>query len=174
MQLDFNLPERFDLVYTGADDREHRPVMIHRALYGSFERFIGILVEHYAGAFPLWLAPIQAAVLPIADRHAPYADEVAARLRAAGLRARVDARGEKVGRKIAEAETSRVPAMLVVGDKEAESGAVSLRRLGRRDLGSMPLDDVVEALGAEARERRQALPSACQRELTGGWIVNYS
>src|SRR5436853_7867648 len=107
------MPERFGLAYTGADNEEHRQVMIHRAMLGSFERFIGILIEHYAGLFPLWLAPTQAVVLPIADRHAAYADEVAAALEGAGLRARVDRRTESVGKKIAEAEASQVPVLLV-------------------------------------------------------------
>jgi threonyl-tRNA synthetase len=157
-QLDFNMPERFDLTYIGADDREHRPVMIHRAMFGSFERFIGILIEHYAGAFPLWLAPTQAVVLPIADRHADYAREVVQRLEQADLRARADLRPESVGKKIAEAETRKVPAMLVVGDREAAQGAVAVRRHGRRDLGTQPLDDVVAALLDEARGRRESPP----------------
>jgi len=141
-------------VYTGADDRDHRPVMIHRAMLGSFERFIGILIEHYAGLFPLWLAPTQAVVLPIADRHAGYADEVANALEDAGLRARVDRRTESVGKKIAEAETSQVPVMLVVGDREAEQGTVSVRRHGRRDLGSQPLAEVVGWMREEVAAKR--------------------
>ena len=135
-QLDFNLPERFELTYTGADDHEHRPVMIHRAMLGSFERFIGILIEHYAGEFPLWLAPTQAVVLPIADRHHQYAEQVVARLEAADLRARADLRGESIGKKIAESEARKVPVMLVVGDREWEAEEVAVRRHGRRDLGS--------------------------------------
>ncbi len=152
-QLDFNFPERFDLVYTGADDREHRPVMIHRAMLGSFERFIGVLIEHFAGAFPLWIAPVQAAVLPIADRHLAYAEEVAMALEDAGLRARVDRRQESVGKKIAEAEAQRLPVMLVVGDREAEQGQVSVRRRGRGDLGTRPLADVISELVAESASR---------------------
>ena len=154
VQLDFNLPERFELAYTGADDREHRPVMVHRALLGSFERFIGILIEHYGGAFPLWLAPIQAVVLPISDRHMLAAEMARDALQAAGLRVQIDARGESIGKRIAEAETQKVPAMLVIGDREAESGAVSLRRHGREDLGAMPLDAVVEQLAIERDARR--------------------
>ena len=123
VQLDYVMPERFELTYTGADNAEHRPVMIHRALMGSFERFIGILIEHYAGEFPLWLAPLQALVLPVADRHLDYAREVAERLAADGLRVRVDDRGESIGRKIRDAELAKVPYMLVVGDREAESRA---------------------------------------------------
>ena len=137
VQLDYVMPERFELAYTGADNADHRPVMIHRALMGSFERFIGILIEHYAGEFPLWLAPVQALVLPLADRHVEYADEVAAALVAAGLRASVDDRTESVGRKIREAELRKVPYMLVVGDREAEQRAVALRRHREGDLGTM-------------------------------------
>src|SRR3712207_4566965 len=116
VQLDYYMPEQFALEYTGADNEEHRPVMIHRALLGSFERFIGILTEHYAGEFPLWLAPVQAVVLPIADRHCGYARRVAGDLARAGLRVEVDERTESVGRKIRDAEVGKVPYMLVVGD----------------------------------------------------------
>src|SRR5207245_3462384 len=120
VQLDYGMPERFELGYAGADNDEHRPVMIHRALLGSFERFIGILIEHYAGELPLWLAPVQAIVLPIADRHADAAQAVAQRLRAGRVpRVEVDDRGESVGRKIRDAELRRIPYMLVVGDREA-------------------------------------------------------
>jgi threonyl-tRNA synthetase len=153
VQLDYYMPERFELTYTGADNAEHRPVMIHRALMGSFERFMGILIEHYAGEFPLWLAPVQAAVLPLADRHAGYAREVQAALGAAGLRADVDDRTESVGRKIREAELRKVPYMLVVGDREAEQRAVALRRHREGDQGTIPLDEAVERLAAEAARR---------------------
>jgi threonyl-tRNA synthetase len=153
VQLDYYMPERFELTYTGADNAEHRPVMIHRALMGSFERFMGILIEHYAGEFPLWLAPVQAAVLPIADRHVDYAREVTEALAAAGLRADLDERAESVGRKIREAELRKVPYMLVVGDREAEQRAVALRRHGEGDLGTLPLDDVAARLTAEASSR---------------------
>src|SRR3954468_15115037 len=144
VQLDYNLPERFDLTYTGADNAEHRPVMIHRALFGSFERFIGILLEHYAGELPLWLAPVQAVVLPVADRHAGYAEEVVATLRAAGLRAEADERTESIGRKIREAELAKVPYMAIVGDREVEAGGVSLRRHREGDLGSLTLAEAAE------------------------------
>ena len=154
VQLDYNMPERFELAYTGADNADHRPVMIHRALMGSFERFIGILVEHYAGEFPLWLAPVQARVLPLADRHADYAREVAEALGEAGLRAELDDRTESVGRKIREAELRKVPYMLVVGDREAEQRAVALRRHKEGDLGTMPLDEARDRLVAEAAERK--------------------
>jgi threonyl-tRNA synthetase len=147
------MPERFDLAYTGADNADHRPVMIHRALLGSFERFIGILIEHYAGEFPLWLAPVQAVVLPIADRHAEAAAAAAERLRAAGVRAELDDRTESVGRKIRDAELRKIPYMLVVGDREAESGTVSVRRHGGDDEGSVALDELAERLAGEIRAR---------------------
>ena len=154
VQLDYSMPERFEISYTGADNAEHRPVMIHRALLGSFERFIGILVEHYAGEFPLWLAPVQAAVLPVADRHAEYGSRVAAALSAAGLRAELDSRTESVGRKIREAELRKVPYMLVIGDREAASEAVALRRHGEGDLGTFSLQEGVARLREESAGRR--------------------
>src|SRR5690242_18131061 len=141
VQLDYVMPERFGITYTGADNAEHRPVMIHRALLGSFERFIGILTEHYAGEFPVWLAPIQAIALPIADRHNDAAGHVVAKLRDAGLRAELDDRTESVGRKIREAELRKIPFMLVVGDREAESGAAALRRHKEGDLGTLAVDE---------------------------------
>jgi threonyl-tRNA synthetase len=153
VQLDYYMPERFELTYTGADNADHRPAMIHRALMGSFERFIGILIEHYAGELPLWLAPVQAAVLPLADRHAAYAREVQGALVAAGLRAEVDDRTESVGRKIREAELRKVPYMLVLGDREAEQRAVALRRHREGDLGTVALDEAVERLVAESALR---------------------
>jgi threonyl-tRNA synthetase len=156
VQLDYVMPERFALTYTGADNADHRPVMIHRALMGSFERFIGILIEHYAGEFPLWLAPLQAIVLPVADRHNAYAEDVAARLAGAGLRARVDDRSESVGRKIREAELGKMPYMLVVGDREAEAGAAALRRHKEGDLGTVPVEEIVERLAGEVAARGAA------------------
>jgi threonyl-tRNA synthetase len=149
-QLDFQMPERFELAYTGADNAEHRPVMIHRALLGSMERFAGILIEHYGGRFPLWLAPVQAVVLPVADRHNERAAQVADDLGAAGLRARVDERTESVGKKIRDAELSKAPYMLVVGDKEIESDSVSVRHHGDGDLGAMALDALISRMLAEA------------------------
>jgi threonyl-tRNA synthetase len=146
VQLDYNFPERFELDYIGADDQPHRVVMLHRALLGSFERFIGILLEETGGELPFWLAPVQAAVLPVSDRHAEYAHEVAAALRAAGLRPEVDDRTESVGRKIREAELQKTPYMLVVGDREAEQRAVALRRHGEGDLGTLPLEEAVTRL----------------------------
>jgi threonyl-tRNA synthetase len=156
VQLDYVMPERFELHYTGADNAEHRPVMIHRALMGSFERFMGILIEHYAGEFPLWLAPLQALVLPVSDRHNEYAEQVAARLSAEGLRARVDDRGESIGRKIRDAELAKVPYMLVVGDREAAAGGAALRRHREGDLGTLGVDEIAARLFAEAAERRAA------------------
>jgi threonyl-tRNA synthetase len=151
-QLDFQMPARFELAYTGADNAEHRPVMIHRALLGSMERFAGILIEHYGGRFPLWLAPVQALVLPVADRHNERAAEIAVRLRSSGLRAGVDDRTESVGRKIRDAELSKAPYMLVVGDKEIESEAVSVRHHGDGDLGAIGLEELVERMREEAGE----------------------
>ena len=129
------MPERFDLSYQGDDNAEHRPVMIHRALLGSMERFAGILIEHHAGRFPTWLAPVQAIVLPVADRHNDYAAEVAEQLRDAGVRVEVDERSESVGRKIRDAELAKAPYMLVVGDREQEAGEVALRSHDEGDLG---------------------------------------
>ena len=141
IQLDYMQPENFDLKYIGADNAEHRPVVIHRAIVGSFERFIALLIEHYAGAFPLWLAPVQAAVLPIADRHLPYAESVRDRLAAGGLRVEVDGRQEKIGFKIREAQLQKIPYMLVVGDREVDTGTVSVRERSGGDKGSSPVSD---------------------------------
>ncbi|MDQ4040874.1 MAG: threonine--tRNA ligase, partial [Actinomycetota bacterium] len=153
VQLDYSMPERFGLEYTGADDEPHRPVMIHRALLGSFERFIGILTEHFAGEFPVWLAPVQAAVLPIADRHNAYAHEVADALRAEALRAEVDERPESMKRKVRDAELRKVPYMLVVGDREAESRTVGLREHRKGDAGAVALEDFLARLRAETADR---------------------
>jgi threonyl-tRNA synthetase len=146
IQVDFNNPERFELAYTGEDGKSHRPIMIHRALMGSIERFFGILVEHYAGAFPTWLAPVQALVLSITDKQQAYAETVASQLRAAGFRADADLRNEKIGFKIREAEKAKVPFMLVVGDREMQGGTVSVRGRSKADLGSMPVPAVMELL----------------------------
>jgi threonyl-tRNA synthetase len=149
IQLDYAQPENFDLKFIGVDNREHRPVVIHRAILGSFERFIAILIEHYAGAFPLWLAPVQAIVLPIADRHGEYAADVRGRLTAAGFRADVDGRQEKISYKIREAQLQKVPYMLVVGDREAADATVAVRGRSDGDLGSWPIDTFVERARAE-------------------------
>jgi threonyl-tRNA synthetase len=153
IQLDYVVPERFDLKYAGADNTEHRPVVIHRAIFGSFERFIAILIEHFAGAFPLWLAPVQAIVLPIADRHLDYANSVADRLKQAGLKVEVDDRQEKVNYKIREAQLQKIPYMLVVGDKEAAENAVAVRSRAKGDLGARPLDQFVTDALAEIRAK---------------------
>ena len=154
IQLDYVAPERFDLTYVGADNAEHRPVVIHRAIFGSFERFIAILIEHFAGAFPLWLAPVQASVLPIADRHLDYARQVQARLARAGLRVVVDDRQEKVNLKIRDAQLQKVPYMLVVGDCEASDGAVSVRSRSKGDLGGRPLDQFLTDALAEIASKQ--------------------
>ena len=153
-QLDYNFPERFDLTYTGADNAEHRPVMIHRALMGSYERFIGILLEHLNGELPPWLAPVQAIVLPIADRHVEYGATVRDRLRAAGLRAEADERTESVGRKIRDAELRKIPYMLVVGDSEVEDDQVAVREHRLGNVGSMSLDAFIGRLSEQVKNRR--------------------
>ncbi len=150
VQLDFQMPEKFDLTYRDRDGREKRPVMIHRAVMGSLERFIGILVEHYAGAFPLWLAPVQAVVLPIAERHHDYAREVTAFLGEAGFRVEADLRDEKIGARIRDAQLQKVPYMLVVGDREREGRLAGLRHRSEGDLGAFPLAEVAARLRAEA------------------------
>jgi threonyl-tRNA synthetase len=153
IQLDYAAPERFDLNYIGEDNAEHRPVVIHRAVSGSLERFIAILIEHFAGAFPLWLAPVQVIVLPIADRHLDYARSVAAALGDAGLRTEVDDRSEKVNYKIREAQLQKIPYMLVVGDREAAEKAVAVRSRAKGDLGPRPLDQFVTDALAEVRSK---------------------
>jgi threonyl-tRNA synthetase len=141
VQFDFNMSERFDMTFVGVDNQAHRPYMIHRALLGSIERFFGMLIEHYAGAFPVWLAPVQAKVLSISDKQFDYAKGVRDRLRAAGIRAELDPRSEKIGFKIREAAMEKVPYILVVGDKEIEQKTVAVRERGGKDLGAMPLDE---------------------------------
>ncbi len=150
-QLDFYLPERFGLVYTTAEDSEERPVMIHRAITGSIERFLGILIENTGGDFPLWLAPVQARVVPVSDRHHGYAESVRARLRREGLRVEVDARSESIGRRIRDGELSKVPYLLIVGDKEAEAGTASARARHQGDRGAVPLEELAAQLADEAR-----------------------
>ncbi|MBA3242438.1 MAG: threonine--tRNA ligase, partial [Acidobacteria bacterium] len=151
VQFDFNLPERFELEYIGEDNKPHRPVMVHRALFGSVERFFGVLVEHYAGAFPLWLAPVQVAVLPITDRVNDYARTIANELRAAGLRVEANVRSEKIGAKIRDAQIQKIPFMLVLGDREMEEGIVAVRERSMGDVGVMAPDKFKElALGLVA------------------------
>ena len=149
IQLDFQMPERFDLTYTGADGEKHRPVMVHRVIFGSIERFIAILTEHFAGAFPMWLAPVQVKVLPISDAAVEYADSVAKALNGASLRAEVDTRNEKIGYKIREAQLQKVPYMLVLGEKEKESGTISVRGRKDGDLGSMELEAFIRKAAEE-------------------------
>jgi len=153
LQVDFNLPERFDLTYVSADNERRRPWMIHRALFGSVERFFGVLVEHYAGAFPTWLAPVQAVVIPIADRHGEYAEDVAGKLREAGLRVEVDASSETLNNRIRKAQTAKVPYMLVVGDREAEAGAVAVRPRTGKERRGVPLAEFLAAVTREVAER---------------------
>ena len=153
IQLDYQLPGRFDLEYTGADGEKHCPVMIHRVVFGSIERFIGIITEHFAGAFPVWLSPVQVKVMPITDRTSDYAKDVAAKLSAAGVRVETDLRNEKIGYKIREAQMQKNPYMLVIGDREAESGAVAVRTRSGEDLGAMPLDAFIERITGEIKSR---------------------
>jgi threonyl-tRNA synthetase len=154
IQFDFNLPERFDLKYIAEDGQERRPYMIHRALLGSMERFLGVLIEHYAGAFPVWLAPVQAMLIPIADRHVGYARQVQSRLKEAGLRAEVDERGERMNAKIRDAQTRKVPYMLVIGDREVEQEAVAVRLRSGEDLGAMPVSAFLLRAQEEVEKRR--------------------
>ena len=153
IQLDFQLPERFDLTYVGSDGEEHRPVMIHRTIYGSIERFMGVLIEHYGGAFPTWLAPVQVRIIPIADRHHQYAGSLQKELEAPGLRVEVDDRNEKVGYKIRAAEVERIPYVLVVGDNEVESGKVSLRTREEGDIGTVGFEAFRDAVAQESDTR---------------------
>ena len=167
------MPQRFGLKYIGADNAEHCPVVIHRAIFGSFERFIALLIEHYAGAFPLWLAPEQVRVLPIADRHVEYARGVAARLAAAGLRTEIDERYEKIGYKIREAQLQKIPYMLVIGDREAADGTVAVRTRTGGDQGAQAVDAFVAARargsaarGAPRPARRKTPPSSYELRVT--------
>jgi threonyl-tRNA synthetase len=159
IQLDYQMPQRFGLKYIGADNAEHPPVVIHRAIFGSFERFIALLIEHFAGAFPLWLAPVQVAVLPIADRHFDYARSVVHRLEAAGLKAAFDGRQEKIGYKIREAQLQKIPYMLVAGDRESAEGTVSVRSRTGGDQGSRMIEEFITAALSEVREKK-APPAA--------------
>ena len=146
IQFDFNLPARFGLEYVAEDGTRKQPVMVHRALYGSEERFFGVLIEHYAGAFPVWLSPVQAVMIPIAERHVEYANKVAAQLKAAGVRVHVDGRNEKMNAKIREHAMQKVPFLLVVGDKEAEAGKVNVRTRGNEKTEDMPAVEFVEKI----------------------------
>lgn len=161
IQFDFNLPQRFDISYVGEDNEPHQPYMVHRAVLGSMERFFAVLIEHYAGAFPTWLAPVQAVVLPIADRHAEYADELVTRLQGAGIRAEADLRGERLGAKIRDAQLQKVPYMLVVGDKEAEARGAALRIRTGEDLGALGIDAIRDMILADV-DARQVQPGKAQ------------
>ena len=154
VQVDYNLPERFQIEYTGEDGQKHRPVMIHRAPFGSLERFIGTLIEHHAGAFPVWLAPVQATLIPITDRHNEYAHEVAAKLKKAGFRADVDVSNNRMNAKIRTAQQMKIPYMLVIGDKEMDAGAVAVRQRSGDDLGALPVDEFVARLQDEVANHR--------------------
>jgi threonyl-tRNA synthetase len=154
IQVDFQFPQRFDLHYAGPDGERHRPIMIHRALFGSVERFFGVLTEHYAGAFPLWLAPEQLRLLTVADRNVEAALELAARARAAGLRVEVDDAKQSVGKKIRAAQLMKTPYMVVVGDRDLEAGAFTVRRRGGEETPGVAFDRIVEILTVEAAERR--------------------
>ncbi|HEY84164.1 MAG TPA: threonine--tRNA ligase [Chloroflexi bacterium] len=156
IQFDFNLPERFDMSYIGSDGKEHRPYMIHRALMGSMERFFGVLIEHFAGAFPVWLMPTQAMLIPIADRHVKYAEKVAAQLKIAGLRVEIDDSNDRMGNKIRKAQKQKIPYMLVVGDKEAEENTVAIRLRSGENLGPKPLDEFA-AMALEAVEEKRSV-----------------
>jgi threonyl-tRNA synthetase len=152
IQVDYNLPERFELEYTGADNQKHRPVMIHRAPFGSMERFVAVLIEHTAGKFPLWLAPTQAVILPVSEKYNDYAKRVVKELKRFDIRAEVDDRNEKVGRKIRDNELKRIPYLLIVGEKEAENEAVSVRKQGGVDQGSVNLRTFAEEMAREVEK----------------------
>ena len=158
IQLDFQLPQRFELEYQGADGEKHRPIMIHRVVFGSIERFIGILIEHFAGAFPTWLAPVQVKVLPISDKYADYAEKVRKQLDDAGIRVEVDTRAEKIGYKIREAQMQKVPYMVIVGQKEEEEGLVSVRSRFAGDEGQKNPEEFIKAL-------KEEIDSKIQREV---------
>ncbi|HMS64546.1 MAG TPA: threonine--tRNA ligase, partial [Ignavibacteria bacterium] len=153
IQLDFSMPERFGLEYVGTDSKIHRPVMIHRAIFGSFERFVGVLTEHYSGYFPLWLTPVQVNVLPISDSHKEYAKKVYDELRKAGLRVKIDNRSEKVGYKIRESENRKIPYMIVLGDKEAEGNNISVREHLKGDIGKFELNEFIEKIKLQSDKR---------------------
>ena len=153
IQLDFQMPERFDLTYVGPDGEKHRPVMIHRVVFGSIERFIAILTEHFAGAFPTWLAPVQAILLSITDRSNDYIEKLAKQFADADIRVETDLRNEKIGYKIREAQVQRIPYMLVVGDKEVEQGLVSVRSRSKGDIGTMTPEEFMEMILREIRDK---------------------
>jgi threonyl-tRNA synthetase len=154
IQVDYNLPERFDLTYIGEDNAKHRPVMIHRAPFGSMERFIAVLIEHCAGKFPLWLAPTQVKLLPISDKFMPYAEIVSTQLKNADIRVEIDDRNEKIGKKIRDTELAKIPFMLVLGEKEVNEGLVAIRRQGKGDMGVVPIAEFIELVNEEVKSKR--------------------
>ncbi|MEE1183375.1 MAG: threonine--tRNA ligase, partial [Paludibacteraceae bacterium] len=156
IQVDYNLPERFDLDYVGEDNQKHRPVMIHRAPFGSMERFVAVLIEHTGGKFPLWLTPDQVVVLPISEKYCDYAYEVARQLELSDIRVSVDDRNEKIGRKIRDNELKRIPYMVIVGEKEAENNQVSVRRQGAGDMGAMSVTDFAAHINKEVEDMTQS------------------
>ena len=149
IQIDFNLPERFDLKYVNSNDEEEAPVLIHRAIFGSMERFIGILIEHYAGNFPFWLSPTQAIIIPISEKHFDYGRDLSRELKSSGIRVSLDDRNEKVGKKIRDAELNKIPYMFVVGDREVESSSVSVRHRDDGDCGAITKEDLIKKLVKE-------------------------
>ncbi|HNZ39719.1 MAG TPA: threonine--tRNA ligase, partial [Candidatus Latescibacteria bacterium] len=153
IQVDFQLPQRFGVEYVGSDNQTHNAVMVHRAMLGSMERFVGCLIEHFAGAFPLWISPVQVVVLPLTEAQTDSAAELAGRLKAAGLRVETDLRSEKIGSRIRDAELQRVPYMLILGAREVENGAVAVRARERGDLGAKPVDEVIRLLCEEVSTR---------------------
>jgi threonyl-tRNA synthetase len=168
IQLDFNMPERFELEYTAADGSRQRPVLIHRALFGSIERFFGILTEHYAGAFPAWLAPVQVVAIPVADGHVDYLNDIVAELRAHGLRAEVDASDDRMAKKIVNHTNQKVPFMVLAGDRDVDAGAVSFRFGDRTQINGVPRTQAAEAILAWVRGHENAVPTAELVKVSGG------
>ena len=155
IQLDMMLPERFELEYTGEDGQKHRPIMVHRVVYGSIERFIGILIENYAGAFPVWLAPVQIKILPITDAHADYSYKLSEKFFKLGFRAEVDDRSEKTGKKIRDAQVKKVPYTIVIGDKEMETGILPIRKHGEKDSVNMSVDEFISYVQNKISSREE-------------------
>ncbi|HHY91107.1 MAG TPA: threonine--tRNA ligase, partial [Clostridiales bacterium] len=156
IQLDFQMPQRFDLTYIGTDGEKHRPVMIHRVIFGSIERFIGILIEHFAGKFPVWLSPVQVKILTIADKYNDYAEEIANRFKSNDIRVELDNRNEKIGYKIREAQLQKVPYMIIIGEKEMDSGTISVRSRDHGELGSQNIEDFIQKVKEE--DKNKVLP----------------
>jgi threonyl-tRNA synthetase len=154
IQVDFNNPERFDITYRGTDGKEHRPIMIHRALMGSLERFFGVLIEHYAGAFPLWLSPVQVSVLTIAERHDAYAEKIVSELSSQGIRVELDTDSEKIGNKVRKSSVRKIPYSVIIGDKEVDDNKVTVRRRNGENIGPFTLDELISFLFEEINSRR--------------------